>query len=177
MTVDLHVAPNALHDPVGTDQNRGANDPEEGPAIQGFFAPGAIGLQQFMFLIGDQRNIELVLVAERFLSLQGIGGDAQDRGSELRERTGQAGEVHRLPGEPPSPPSRGRRNAGALAPSASRGAVPAGDSAFAATSGATLAVVFALAAFNGFDAPLCDGPLPALVVDFRAAGLSVFRKF
>jgi hypothetical protein len=40
-----------------------------------------------------------------------------------------------------------------------------------------LAVVFNLAAFNGFDAPLCDGPLPALVVDFRAAGLSVFRKF
>jgi hypothetical protein len=43
---------------------------------------------------------------------------------------------------------------------------------------AILGTVFALAAFNGFDAVLCDDPLLAFVADLRAAGLSVvFRKF
>jgi len=77
MAVDPDVAPDFGDLSVGADQNGGPKNPEEGPAIHGFFAPSAIRLQHLMFLIRDQRNRELVLVTKGFLGLHGVGGDAE----------------------------------------------------------------------------------------------------
>ena len=57
----------------------------------------------------------------------------------------------------------------------------AGDSVFAAglvtDFPSVVPLAFPLAAFNGFDVGLCDVGLCACFADFRAAGLSVFRRF
>jgi hypothetical protein len=70
------------------------------------------------------------------------------------------------------PPSRGKRNCGALAPSAS-----ATESAiFGFESGGVLLVAVVLAAsdFKGFDAALCDDPELALLTDFLTDFPTVF---
>ena len=51
VTIDPDIAPDLGDFAVGADQHGGAKNPEESPAIHGFFAPGAIGLQHLMFLI------------------------------------------------------------------------------------------------------------------------------
>src|SRR5690349_13092497 len=78
MAVDLDVAPHLGHAPVGPNQNRGPNDSEESSAIHRLFTPGAIRLEHLMLLIRNQRNGQLVLVAERFLCLPRIRRYAED---------------------------------------------------------------------------------------------------
>src|SRR5262249_40194523 len=56
MAVDLHIAPDLRDPAIGSDQYRTANDSEKRPAIHGFLAPGAIGLQHLMPFIRNQRN-------------------------------------------------------------------------------------------------------------------------
>src|SRR6266568_3282512 len=65
MAIDPHVAPDFGNPSVHPDQNRGANNPEELPAIHGFFTPGAIGPEHLMLLIRNQRNGKLVLAPKR----------------------------------------------------------------------------------------------------------------
>src|SRR5450756_2543959 len=69
MPVDLHIAPDIQHAAIRADQNRGANNAEEGPAIHRFFAPDPVRLQHLMLFIRDPRSGELVLVAKGFLRL------------------------------------------------------------------------------------------------------------
>src|SRR5215813_6702293 len=83
---------------VGPDQHRGAKNPEEGPAIHGFIAPGAVGLEHLMFFVRNQRNDELMLVAKAFLRAEGISGDAKNLGSGFGEGTLEPCEVDRLSG-------------------------------------------------------------------------------
>ncbi len=51
VAIDPDIAPDFGDLAIGTDQNSRAKNPEEGPAIHGFFAPSAIGLQHLVFLI------------------------------------------------------------------------------------------------------------------------------
>ena len=51
MAVDLHMAPDPDNATVFSNQNCCAKNAEEGPAIHGFFAPDAIGLEYLMLLI------------------------------------------------------------------------------------------------------------------------------
>ena len=69
MAVDLHIAPDPGDLAVGPDQNRGAKNSQEGLAIHGFFAPGAVGLQHLVLSRPREGHAEAVLVAELLLGL------------------------------------------------------------------------------------------------------------
>src|ERR1700692_3762571 len=62
------------------------------------------------------------------------------------------------------PPSRGKRNCGALAPSAN--ATESAIFGFEREAVLLVAAVLAASDFNGFDAALCDDPELALLTDF-----------
>src|ERR1700744_613896 len=85
MSVDLHTAPDFKDLAVYADQNRGAKDALEGPAIHGFFAPGAIRLQHLMLLIRRQRDRKLMLVPKGFGRLERVTGHTDDGGSGRRK--------------------------------------------------------------------------------------------
>src|SRR5215218_768860 len=93
MAVDPDMTPDFGDLAVLADQNRCPKNAKERPAIHRFFAPGAIGLQHLMFLIRNQRNRQLVLVPERLLRLDRVGGDAEHGGSAGGEGVLETGEV------------------------------------------------------------------------------------
>src|SRR5450631_3811676 len=80
VAVDFHMAPDADDPAILADQHGGAKNALEGPAIHGFFAPDAIGLQHPMLLIRDERSFQLMSVSKGFLRLHGVGRNAQYRG-------------------------------------------------------------------------------------------------
>jgi len=127
VAIDPDIAPD-LDDPaIRADQNRSANDSLEGPAVEGFFAPGAVGLEHFVLAIGT------VL-----------------------------------------PPSRGKRNAGALAPATSTDDFPAGGLAAAAFEGAAPADLDGL---NRLDGALCEASLTALLLDLTVVARPLLACF
>src|SRR3954452_23942013 len=98
VAVDLDLGPDAGDPPVGPDQEGGPGNSQEGPAVHGFFAPDAVGLEHLVGHVGSERYVEAVLLLELVLGLDRIGGDPQNVragllifGPKLREFNGFAG--------------------------------------------------------------------------------------
>src|ERR1700738_1656121 len=98
MAIDPDIAPDPCNPAIRTDQNRGAKNSLESPAIHGFFAPGAIRLQDLVLLIRKERRGEPMLVPKGFLRLWRVGGNTEDSGLAFRKRARQPREVDGLPG-------------------------------------------------------------------------------
>src|ERR1700722_2199444 len=96
MAIDPDMAPDPEDPSIRPNQNRGSKNAMEGLAIHGFFAPDAVGLQNLMRFIRNQRCGERMLVAKRFLRLRWVGRNAEDGGSAFGERTRKSCEVDRL---------------------------------------------------------------------------------
>src|SRR5262245_10921863 len=96
MAVDLHMTPDAGDAAVGVNQNRCSNNPLEGPAIHGFFAPDAVCLDGLKVPIGAQWNAQRVLVAEFGLGADVVARNPQNGGPSLLELLQVAREVDRL---------------------------------------------------------------------------------
>jgi hypothetical protein len=98
MAVDLDLRPDAGDPPVRADQEGRPGDPQEGPAVHGFFAPDAVGLEHLVGLVGKERYAKAVLLLELVLGLDRIGGNPDNVhagflvfGPKLREINGFAG--------------------------------------------------------------------------------------
>lgn len=78
MAGDLHLPPDPRDAAFGVDQERRALDAHELAAIHALLGPDAVGLRQGLALIGEKRQIELVLQLEAIMSLGGIGRDSDD---------------------------------------------------------------------------------------------------
>src|SRR5258708_37046744 len=100
MAIDLHMAPDLADSAIRADQDRGAKNALERPAIHRFFAPDAVGLEHLMLLIRNERRGELMLVPKGFLRLRGISRDPQYGGPTVAERAPYLREVDRPPVAP-----------------------------------------------------------------------------
>ena len=83
VAVDPDLRPDAGDPAVRPDQHRHANNAHEGPAVHGFLAPGAVGLEHLVGLVREQGDRELVLLLERILGLDRIGRNPDHFGSGL----------------------------------------------------------------------------------------------
>src|SRR5829696_8821299 len=78
VAVGLDVVPGPLDAALLVDE-RGAQHPDAGLAVPGLLAPGAPGLHDLVVGVGQQRELETVLVAEALVALSVVAGDADDR--------------------------------------------------------------------------------------------------
>ena len=77
--------PNVLDFPVGTDPVGHAHDSEERFSEETFHPPRTIGFDDFEFRIGEQREIQIVLLFEFRLTVDGIRAASQNHRVQLIE--------------------------------------------------------------------------------------------
>src|SRR5215216_2785525 len=79
VAVGLDVVPGPLDTALFVDQKGGAQHPNAGLAIPGLLPPGAVGVHDLVVGVGQQWELEAVLVAEALVALGVVAGDADDR--------------------------------------------------------------------------------------------------
>jgi hypothetical protein len=90
------VVPQSANSAVLADPERHAHDAEERFAEEGFHAPRAVGLDDFEFRVGEQREIQLVLGLELRLCFNGVAATTDDRGIQLLELVGGVAKLGRF---------------------------------------------------------------------------------
>ena len=79
VAVGLDVVPGPLDPALAVDQEGRAQHPDAGLAIPALLPPGAVGVHDLVVGVGQQRELEAVLVAEALVALGIVGRDADDR--------------------------------------------------------------------------------------------------
>src|SRR5579864_429928 len=81
VAVDVDPFPDPAHLAGAVDQEGRALDAQRLLAVQGLLAPGAVGVGDPVAGIGEEREVEAVLVAELAVAGDVVGRDAQHRGA------------------------------------------------------------------------------------------------
>src|SRR4029453_8229900 len=79
VAVGLDVVPGAFDAALLVDQEGRAQHPDAGLAEPGLLPPGAVGVHDLVVGVGQQGELEAVLVAEALVALGVVAGDADDR--------------------------------------------------------------------------------------------------
>src|SRR3546814_9608453 len=86
MARHLHLAPDARHLAVGSDQEGGPFDAHVFAAIEALFHPHAIGLQHPSFGIAAEHHLQAMLAGELLMALDAVLGDAEHGGSDRKSQ-------------------------------------------------------------------------------------------
>ena len=85
MRIDVHLVPDLLDAAFGIDDEAAPGDTHVLAAVQALLDPDPVGFEQFMVGVGQQREVQRILLHELRMALFVVGADAEYRDRELPE--------------------------------------------------------------------------------------------